>query len=213
MSTPLTTLDDVKARAGISRYDEASEAARRGQSEGALGNDLAGDIWYGESPLSDVERVDLTFAVFNDLPGYGVAMYVGDAYPTLADVAKARVWEHSARLLDDPAEWRADSVLYWLEMDIFGGGDERERDAWQALTATNASDLRLRRLLPVAGQVSFALKLPLLTRLEADESWHQPIAESLRGDALSREGRDARRDATTLISRLKLGHPHAGFDH
>jgi hypothetical protein len=207
----LATIEHLRARAGAERWAAAAAAIRGGRDDGGLGNDLSSDIWWDAPTLRARERIDLTFELFEELPGYGVLMHVTGFYEDMAPEDRQHLWAHAARVLDTAGDPHADPLLYWLDMDVFGDGTDHERESWHALTGPDAGDGRMRRLLSVAQEVPFALKEPVYERFLPVRSWHGLIAASLRGSALERDGEAAVAGANDLIARLDLPHPHAGF--
>jgi hypothetical protein len=134
------------------------------------------------------------FQVYRTMPCYGVLMYVGfephdDAF-----------WSQITALLDDPDDRLAAPVQYWLWCGPF----EQAKVSGPLFTrlVSNASDLRVRRLLDVSGPVPWSAKGALLKRLIGRPSWQQSVLRALEGAAYDVYGQIDRQDALSLLHKL-----------
>lgn len=130
---------------------------------------IASWIWKQEW-ASPIDKLEMTFEFFEQMPCYGLLLYITFAYDDLPPDARGVVWARYRHYLETD-DLLAGPVVYSLGMDHF---NDRRRiaAAWSAMAAEPDHEGRLRRILEIAGDVPFAWKERLYHRLLANERWH-----------------------------------------
>ena len=195
---------------GTERYTHASEIARHSYMRDPVPEvptserydpdlvlDIIALIW--ESSLSDTDKVELTFMVYEDIPAYGVLFETSIRYNGFSSEAQAVFWKHLRRFLGHENEALAQPAEYTLGVDFFEGSDTVDR-AWAEVTGNEPTERRIQRVLR-AGAVPFRLLRPLYAQLLPDERWHTRIFESLK---YSYEDAEERYEVLNILEQLKL---------
>lgn len=141
----------------------------------------------------------LAFRLYRAMPCYANLMYVhhwesGNAF-----------WAELRALIDEPDPRLRDPVLYWLWCGPFEGSPAESVGAWREMTA-DASDNRLRYLLPVSGPVPWQEKAPLLDRLSRSPYWQPVVLAAVEAAAFDAFGSVDPRAARKLLSRIPAVH-------
>lgn len=199
-------LVDLARWVGEDRFQRACAQAHRE----ALGTGRSLDAREDDDPdlphdLAELVEgdLDLSIALYRAMPCYANLMYLDHWAPRTELLAEL------AALLEEPDDALADPVSYWLWCGPFEEDEQRSAAAWHQLT-TDASEVRLRRLLDVSGPVPWPAKAPMFAALLSTTTWHPLLWQAVRGAVHDYCGRVDVADALRLIGRLT--DPPLGLD-
>lgn len=193
-------LADLAEQVGTDRFQRACEHAWA--TAAGTGTRLDAPQWPADCSdvpheLADVVERDLrlAFQLYRAMPCYANLMYVqhwesGSAF-----------WTELRALIDEPDERLRDPVLYWLWCGPFEGSPAESIGAWREMTA-DATDARLRSLLPVSGPVPWQEKAPLLDRLSQSPHWQPVVLAAVEAAAFDAFGSVDALEARTLLARI-----------
>jgi hypothetical protein len=135
-------------------------------------------IWDGSNGLSDRDKLLLMFAVYEDLPSYGILLFSHRRYQKFTPELQALFWQEVRRLLStgDPA--LVGPLEYLLVIDFFELCKDCET-IWHALLGEGANAHLVRGVLRCSATAPWHLKEQLYEGLIGDPVWHQDIYRSL----------------------------------
>lgn len=110
-------------------------------------------------------------------------------------------WAELRALIDEPDQRLRDPALYWLWCGPFEGSLAESVGAWREMTA-DASDNRLRYLLPVSGPVPWPEKAPLLDRLSRTPQGQPDVLAAVEAAAFDAFGSVDVAEARALLARI-----------
>jgi hypothetical protein len=199
---------------GLDHYRDACRSARRDAERQDYGrgdpgaddsslvpHDLSDALWESDAPLA--EKIRTLFEIYDEMPAYGLLMYVSHEYSHWPQAAKRQYWAAFASRLASSDRALARPLAYNLWCDWFEHGIHTA-DAWEALTAPAQPDYVLQEVLIASGPVPWELKSRLYARLIPEQKWHYYIFRSLLHSAFDVFGKFERDEATTLLAKLKL---------
>lgn len=198
-------LVDLADCVGVDRFQRACDYALA--TAAGTGARLDAPDWPAECvdvphELADVVEGDLSlaFRLYRAMPCYANLMYVehwgsGNAF-----------WAELRALADEPDRRLRDPVLYWLWCGPFEGSPADSVEAWRQMTA-DATDARLRSLLPVSGPVPWHEKAPLLDRLSLLPHWQAVVLTAVVAAAFDAFGSVDVAEARKLLARIPAVKP------
>ena len=156
------------------------------EDAGQVMYDLGAEIWWDQDDLSRVEKVELTFQLYRDMPNYSPLAQIHSNRPRPGDPVDPNhddylwaLWKEMRALLQDADERLSRPVEYVLWADWFED-PETVDEAWGELVEqTNLNEVGMQRLLVASGPVPYERKAELYARLR-EPRWHPWIFESLR---------------------------------
>ncbi len=201
------------ASVGAERYDAAARSLRADSARTDFGRGPAGSpsdlpheitdlIWAPDQSFH--HRIELFFAVYDDMPAYGHLMYSVHHYPYFDASDRSFWWGHVRTRLVSPDPAIRQPLLYCLWCDYFEDPDT-VAEAWRAVTALphRSRDL-LKAVLPVSGPVPYPIKRSLYRELLRDAEFHEAIFRSIQRSVFDVYGNVDARHALRLLSRLSL---------
>jgi hypothetical protein len=168
-------LNPLIDRLGREQFEEACVQARhfaprtgngvpRGEEcSFEITHDLCWLIW-DEASATAREKVEATLTLYEQLPDYGVLLYLALNFEELDPPARDVMWAAYRRWLSDPDATLAAPVALSLACDFFEDGN-RVEEAWRALVRPEAPDRLLARVLDVARLMPWIDKAPIYERL------------------------------------------------
>lgn len=194
--------DELVAEVGAERYAGACEwawrtAARTGRCGGArswpgsletVPHEFSDAWWDADASLG--ERLDTGLALYREMPCYANTVALHGFYREFSADQRRRLWDAYRAALEDPDDRLADPVSYSLWVDFFEDAATVE-EAWQETTRGGGErwELRITRVLDVAGPVPWVLKETVFAQLCDDPRRHRAIFRAIAGSAFDALGR------------------------
>jgi len=199
---------------GIDHYRDACASARRdaeredyGRGEpgtddsSSVPHEVADALWGSEDPVE--KKIEALFEIYDEMPAYGLVMYVSGEYSAWPPQARQQFWNGVRARLASPDRALARPLAYSLWCDWFEHGDYTV-EAWEAVTTVETPEPALREVLIASGPVPWHLKVRLFSRLVDDPSWHYFIFRSLLHSAFDVFGKYEAQEARAWLQRLSL---------
>ncbi len=158
-------------------------------------------VW--DSSRTTRDKLQLIFAVYSELPCYGLIMYCKDKYPSFDEEARTYFWKLAREQLGHDEEMYAQPMAYLLWVDFFED-THTVRDAWGNLLVGSPGERLLERLLDVSGPVPFDLKMVLYRQLMHRPKWHYPIFRSILHSSFDAYGDTDEKAARYVLRHLNL---------
>ena len=194
--------DVFKREARRIRADAArSDYGRGGDLSSELPHELASRIWYSDFP--GTEKIRLFFDIYDEMPSYGLAMYVTHFYSEFSMHEKGLWWAGVRERLGSSDSALRNPLEYSLWCDYF---ENRETvgEAWEALTADGSDEQILRCVIKASGPVPYELKRGLYEQLAERVEWRPAIFEALFHSAHDYFGHIDAAHARNLLGRLDI---------
>lgn len=153
--------------------------------------------------VSAAERIPALFEAFEDLPSYGMVMYLKWEFDEAPEGLRTEILTRFLRYLEGEDEALVEPVLYTLWCDYFEDPRTVE-ETWQHLVGPTTPPLVLQRILPRCGPVPWRLKRSLLESLVEDPRWHRHVFECLLYSFLDVYGDIDIKEAKRMFNRLDL---------
>ena len=164
---------------------------------------IANFIWWNDTNLDEESKLDLTLALFQIKPSYGVLMELSMNFEKLNNSQRDRIWKDYKAYLSKGNKNQKEAVEYSLWVDFFENNETVE-EAWKSMIGNYENEVILKRLLPISGPVPFDLKEEFYKRVVKDEKWHEYILDSLVGSFFDVFGQINIEKARLILSRLKV---------
>jgi hypothetical protein len=191
----------LELRGLATRPDFGSKDAPQGSD---LPHEISDDIWDADLPVP--QKLALFFAVYDDLPSYGLLMYAKHHYGEWPESERSIFWHNCRSRLLGPY---ASPISYALWCDFFEDVDTVE-ESWGALTA--AADERLLKVIfPVSGPVPWALKASVFEQWAATPTLHDAIFLGLAGSVFDYFGKVDEPAARRILLSLSVDEGHEAY--
>jgi hypothetical protein len=210
-------LSHIRKRIGQSEYAEACAAATKdaerpsyGSGEPGFGSsvphDIAELIWSSDegAALDDMERVRLFFTVYDEMPCYGLLMYLGHAYAQLDSPSREYLWACVAERLGGGRAALSNPIQYFLWCDLFEDPKTVEESWKEVLRRDRRSSGLITAVLDASGPVPWGLKRKLFDELIGQPEWHESIFRSVLHSATDVFGQIDRADARVILNTLTI---------
>jgi hypothetical protein len=184
-------------------YQRLSVLAKTGELDNEASivvDDLADCIERLSRPA--IDKLDLYWELFRDIPCYSVLSHVHSLYQELSDVERSLLWRVFRRYLAQEDDVYAKHVEYTLWCDYFEQREHVEA-MWNAMI-TARNDRQLQRVLGCSGPVPYELKRALYLKLIDSPKWHFFIYQSLLYSFHDYFGDIDKEDAHILLAKLSL---------
>jgi hypothetical protein len=190
----------ARKKLDVALLQSEMEAARKDfdfVSDIAIELDELARQWLNEAS----ERCAFLMAWFEQLPAYGVLMYMKHSFAELNETDKATILSSYATWLRAGSEAHKAAVSYSLWVDMFED-TQSSSQSWRVLTHPDYRDL-LAEILPLSGPVPWPEKRQIYHSAVFTENLQEPLLLALRGCVYDACGKLDPAEALQLLSRLQ----------
>lgn len=157
-------------------------------------------IWDESNGLTNLQKVQLLFSIYEDLPCYTLLSHNWSRYQQFDGATQERYWFEVRRmLLQGKLAWSG-PLEYHLAIDWFELCDNCQA-IWNRLTH-NPNSALLASMLNSSATAAWYLKAPIYAQLIADPHWHAAIYQSLDASYYALYGQIDKHEALVLLQRL-----------
>lgn len=160
-------------------------------------------IWRNHNSLSYLEKLQLTFQIYADMPTYTYLEYIPNKYQNFSLQERNVFWNWVRNILSKPEIALSNPVECLLWFDFFDNPNTVD-ESWTELTKADAPDLQIQRILIASSPVPFPLKEILYKRLIENTDWHYYIYYSLLYSKMDVDGKFDKKRAKQIFSKLVL---------
>jgi len=183
------------------------EATRKDFGRGSGGDttdvphEIEALIW--DSPISWIERIQLFFSVFDDMPHYGHLMYLSHHFEEFDLQSKTLWWQEVRKRLAGNDLAIKNEIKYSLWCDFF---EKRERvqESWEQICVLEPDENIIRTVLSCSGPVPFEWKNKIYEKYLSDKDWHPIIFWSLYTSTFDYLGNVNATKAIEILNKLQL---------
>jgi len=141
--------------------------------------DVADELCFDDN-IEQIDKVIISFELFERKPSYGILMYTKHLYSDLSKENKELHWSMYMKNLASGSPEHKKHIKYSLWVDFFEDQSTVD-DAWSNLVHDKTELEVLRQILSISGPVPFNKKYKLYLKTIANFENHEFIFESLLG--------------------------------